>query len=162
MDNEPSIGAAYLYSFAGAPGKTQATVRHVINHLWGNRPDGIPGQDDLGAMSAWFVWSALGLYPNYPGRSELLVTAPVFPRVIIRRDIAQSKVVISIDAPRAAPDAAYIHGLTIDGRAVARAWLPESFVATGGTLVFSLSDRPDGSSGWGTAPADRPPSFASP
>jgi len=158
MDNEPSIGAAYLYAFAGAPASTQATVRHVINQLWGNRPDGIPGQDDLGAMSAWLVWSALGLYPNYPGRAELLVTAPLFPHAVIRRG---NQVVIAIDAPAAAPDAAYIHGLTVDGRAVTRAWLPESFVGTGGALVFSVSDRPD-STGWGTARADRPPSFSKP
>jgi len=163
MDNEPSIGAAYLYGFAGAPARTQATVRHVINQLWGNRPDGIPGQDDLGAMSAWFVWSALGLYPNYPGRAELLVTAPLFPRAVIRR---ANRVSITIEAPEAAADAAYIHGLAIDGRAVTRAWLPESFVATGGTLGFRVSPRPDGGpggrAGWGAAPADRPPSFPPP
>jgi putative alpha-1,2-mannosidase len=158
MDNEPSIGAAYLYSFAGAPARTQATVRHVINQLWGNRPDGIPGQDDLGAMSAWFVWSALGLYPNYPGRAELLVTAPLFPRAVIRR---ANQVTIAIEAPGASAAAGYIHGLTVDGLAVSRAWLPESFVAAGGALGFRVSDAPD-RAGWGTAPADQPPSFPPP
>lgn len=158
MDNEPSIGAAYLYSFAGAPAKSQATVRQVINELWGNRPTGIPGQDDLGAMSAWYVWSALGLYPNYPGRAELLVTAPLFPRAVIRR---ANQVGIAIEAPRAATAAGYIRGVTLDGRPVTRAWLPESFIATSGTLVFDVSDQPD-TTGWGTAPADRPPSFSSP
>ena len=156
MNNEPSIGAAYLYAFAGAPAKTQATVRHVINQLWGNRPDGIPGQDDLGAMSAWFVWSAMGLYPNYPGRAELLVTAPMFPRTVIRR---ANQITIAIDAPGAAADAAYVHGLTIDGRPTTRAWLDDSFVATGGTLGFRVAAQP---SDWGAAPADRPPSFPPP
>jgi predicted alpha-1,2-mannosidase len=159
MANEPSIGAAYLYSFAGAPDKTQATVRYVINELWGNRPTGIPGQDDLGAMSAWFVWSALGLYPNYPGRADLLVTAPLFTRAVIRRG---NGVVVTVEAPRAAPTAAYIHGLTVDGKPATRTWLPESFVAEGGTLRFDVSDQPTGSAGWGTAPADRPPSFPPP
>jgi predicted alpha-1,2-mannosidase len=155
MANEPSIGAAYLYGFAGAPARTQATVRQVINQLWGNRPDGIPGQDDLGAMSAWLVWSSLGLYPNYPGRAELLITAPLFPRAVIRRG---NGVAIAIDAPAAAAPAGYVHALTVDGRPVTRAWLPESFVAAGGALGFTVSDAPD-RSGWGVAPADRPPSF---
>jgi predicted alpha-1,2-mannosidase len=154
MDNEPSIGAAYLYSFAGVPQKTQATVRQVIQTLWGNRPDGIPGQDDLGAMSAWFVWSSLGLYPNYPGRAELLLTAPVFPRVVIRR---ANGTTVTIEAPAAAPNAAYINGVSLEGKPVTRSWLPESFVASGGTLGFTLSDQPGSS--WATAPAELPPSF---
>jgi len=155
MSNEPSIGAAYLYSFAGAPHRTQETVRHVIRTLWGNRPDGIPGQDDLGAMSAWYVWSALGLYPNFPGRAELLLTAPLFSRAVIRR---ANQVAISIEAPEAGPAAAYVRGLTVDGHAVTRSWLPESLVASGGTLVFALSDRPGAR--WGTGQRDLPPSFA--
>lgn len=159
MDNEPSIGAAYLYGFAGAPAKTQATVRHVIDALWGDRPSGIPGQDDLGAMSAWFVWSALGLYPNYPGRAELLVTAPVFPRAVIHRG---NGVTVTIEAPGAAPAAGYVHGLRVDGGPTTRSWLPESFVATGGNLVVRVSDAPDPAAAWGTAPADRPPSFPPP
>jgi predicted alpha-1,2-mannosidase len=159
MDNEPSIGAAYLYAFAGVPARTQATVRHVINALWGARPDGIPGQDDLGAMSAWLVWSALGLYPNYPGRADLLVTAPLFPRAIVRRG---NGVTLAIDAPAAAPDAGYVHGLTVDGHPTTRSWLPESFVATGGALSVRVSAVPDPTAAWGTAPADRPPSFPPP
>jgi len=154
MNNEPSIGAAYLYSFAGVPHKTQETVRYVINNLWGNRPDGIPGQDDLGAMSAWFVWSSLGLYPNYPGRAELLVTAPFFPRAIVRR---ANQVMITIEATGATPAAAYVHGLSLDGKPVSKSWLPESFVATGGTLAFTVAEQADAT--WGASPADPPPSF---
>jgi putative alpha-1,2-mannosidase len=155
MDNEPSIGGAYLYSFASVPHKTQETVRQVINSLWRNGPDGIPGQDDLGAMSAWYVWSTLGLYPNYPGRAELLLTAPLFPRAVIRRG---NDVVIAIEAPQAATAAAYVQGLTVDGKPWTRSWLPESFVTSGGQLVFTVSNRPD--SRWGTRQGDLPPSFA--
>jgi len=154
MDNEPSISAAWLYPFAGAAHKTQEVVRFTLNTLWGNRPDGIPGQDDCGAMSAWYVWSALGLFPNYPGRAELLVTAPLFPRAIIRR---ASGPTIAIEAPDAAPAAGFVRGLTVDGKPWSRSWLPESFVASGGKLTFAVSAEADPS--WASSPADRPPSF---
>jgi predicted alpha-1,2-mannosidase len=155
MDNEPSIGAAYLYSFAGVAHKTQETVRAVINTLWRNAYDGIPGQDDLGAMSAWYVWSSLGLYPNYPGRAELLLTAPLYKRAVIRR---ANRVVLTIEAPAAGTNAAYVRGLTVDGQAWTKSWLPESFVGKTATLSFDLSDQP--APAWGAAVADRPPSFA--
>jgi predicted alpha-1,2-mannosidase len=155
MDNEPSIGAAYLYVFAGVPAKTQETVRQVINTLWGNRPDGIPGQDDLGAMSAWFVWSSLGLYPNYPGRAELLLTAPFFSRATIRR---ANGVTITIEAPGAAPDTAYVRAVRVDGKEHTKSWLPEGFVTTGGTVSVDVATRAEGT--WGTKPEDLPPSFA--
>src|SRR5262249_18320978 len=101
MNNEPSVGAAVLYNFAGAPYKTEDTVREGTTSLWHNAPDGIPGQDDLGAMSSSYAWSMLGLYPQYPGRAELLVFAPSFPDVVVRRS---NGVVIRIHAPAAAPD----------------------------------------------------------
>jgi predicted alpha-1,2-mannosidase len=155
MNNEPSIGAAYLYSFAGAPHKTQETVRAVIDTLWRNGPDGIPGQDDLGAMSAWYVWSALGLYPNYPGRAELLVTAPLFAKATIRR---ANRVTLTIAAPAAATGAAYVRGASLDGQAWTRAWLPEAFVGKTATLTVDVSDQP--APAWGAATGDRPPSFS--
>jgi predicted alpha-1,2-mannosidase len=159
MNNEPSIGAAYLYLFAGVPWKTHETVRQVINTLWGNRPDGIPGQDDLGAMSAWFVWSSLGLYPNYPGRSELLVTAPFFAKATIRRS---NGVVVTIDAPGAGRDAAYVYGLRVDGADVPRSWLEEAFVGKGGKVEIAVgATRPEAKAGaWGTRAEDLPPSFS--
>ena len=155
MNNEPSIGAAYLYDFAGAPSKTQETVRRVIDTLWRDAPNGIPGEDDLGAMSAWYVWSAMGLYPQYPGRAELVLTAPVFSSVVIRR---ANGVVLEIHAPEADSGAIYIDQLQVDGAPSTKPWLPESFVTQGGKLDFVLAAQP--SATWGTDVADAPPSFA--
>ena len=150
MNNEPSIGSPYVYEFAGQPAKTQDTVRQVITTLWSNGPSGIPGQDDLGAMSAWLVWSAIGLYPQYPGRAELLLGAPMFPSVTVRRP---SGVVVAITAEGAGP---YVGSLLVNGAPSTRAWLPEPFVAQGGTVDFTLAPQP---SAWGTDPNDAPPSF---
>jgi predicted alpha-1,2-mannosidase len=154
MDNEPSVGAAWLYLFAGQAYKTQATVREALVRLWGNRPDGIPGNDDLGAMSSWYVWSALGLYPFYPGRAELVLGSPLFPRAEIRRANGPTIVVVADGAEARAP---YVSALRVDGRSVSRPWLPESFVASGGRLEFAVSRAPDPS--WGAGAADAPPSF---
>lgn len=154
MNNEPSTGTPWLYLFAGRADKTQQTVRQVVTTLWKNAPDGIPGNDDLGAMSAWFVWAAMGLYPETPGRAELLVASPLFPHIVIRR--ANGKT-ITIDAPAAAADAPYVRRLRVNGQASERAWLPESFVTDGGTLDFTLSATAD--PGWASRSEDAPPSF---
>ncbi|HEY0181062.1 MAG TPA: glycoside hydrolase domain-containing protein, partial [Dokdonella sp.] len=111
-----------------------------------------PGNDDLGEMSSWYVWSALGLYPLLPGRAELVLGSPAFPRAEIRRADGTT---IVIDAANAAPAAPYVHALEVDGRASSRAWLPADFVARGGTLRFELAPEPSHS--WAVAPADRPP-----
>jgi predicted alpha-1,2-mannosidase len=154
MDNEPSVGAPWLYLFAGQPHKTQAVVRQVLDGLWSAMPYGLPGNDDLGAMSSWYVWAAMGMYPGIPGRAELLLASPIFPRIVIR---PAGGTTITITAPQAGADMPYVRGLSVDGRATTRPWLPEAFVAEGGRLEYELSAEPD--TKWGTAPEDAPPSF---
>lgn len=154
MDNEPSTGAAWLYLFAGRPFRTQATVREAMNTLWANAPDGIPGNDDLGAMSAWYVWSAMGLYPFFPGRAELLIGSPLFPRIDVRRSTGKTIAITAADARANAP---YVQRLRVNGRDSTRPWLPESFAAEGGTLDFNVAATPNPA--WGSQRADAPPSF---
>ncbi|CAL9587492.1 GH92 family glycosyl hydrolase [Streptomyces sp. enrichment culture] len=152
LDNEPSINVPYLYAYAGAPYKTQATVRAAMRALWSTAPGGIPGNDDLGAMSSWYVFSALGMYPQVPSRAELVLASPLFERIEIDRPYGND---LSIRARGAAADAPYIRSLRVDGRPHDRAWLPASLVRDGGRLDYVLSATPD--PGWGTAEA--PPSF---
>ena len=156
MDNEPSTAAAWMYDFAGRPDETEATVREAMSRLWRDAPDGIPGNDDLGAMSAWYVWAAAGLYPGIPGRAELLVGSPLFPHITIARAAGAA---IAIDAPEARAAAPYVAALRVDGRTWTKPWLPESFVADGGHLEFDLATAPGS---WGRAPSDAPPSFPPP
>ncbi|WP_405745762.1 GH92 family glycosyl hydrolase [Streptomyces canus] len=152
LDNEPSINVPYLYAYAGAPYKTQQTVRAAMRQLWSTRPGGIPGNDDLGAMSAWYVFSALGMYPQVPSRSELVLASPLFPRIEITRPSGND---ISVRAEGAAADAPYVHGLKVNGRTSQAAWLPASFVRDGGRLDYTLSTEP--APAWGAGAA--PPSF---
>ncbi len=159
MDNEPSIGAPWIYLYSGKPYRTQETVRQVLDQLWSDLPYGIPGNDDLGEMSSWYVWSAMGMYPGIPGRAELLLASPLFPHVVVRR---ASGPVLTLDAPRAGTGAGapYVRRLRVDGTASSRPWLPESFIARGGRLDFDLADAPDVA--WGSAAGDAPPSFPPP
>jgi predicted alpha-1,2-mannosidase len=153
--NEPCFGVPWLYNYVGQPWKAQLTVDRVRG-LFGPVPDGEPGNDDLGALSGWYVWAALGLYPATPGTPILTVNAPLFDRAVIT--LPQGKF-IRISAPGASGphQLTYIGGLSIDGRPTDRTWLPESVIATGAELAFSLAAYPD--KGWGTAASSAPPSF---
>jgi len=153
LDNEPSIASPWLYDSTGAPWKTQEVVRAAMKQIWTNAPDGISGNDDLGEMSSWYVWAALGMYPLYPGRGELVLGSPMFEEAVIDR--ANGRVVIR--AKGAAMDAPYITALSIDGAPAEKPWLPASFVTKGGTLDVSLAKTP--AKNWGSHPHDAPPSF---
>ncbi|MFJ2017516.1 GH92 family glycosyl hydrolase [Streptomyces nodosus] len=154
LDNEPSINVPYLYAYAGAPYKTQETVRAAMRQLWTTQPGGIPGNDDLGAMSSWYVFSALGMYPQVPSRAELVLASPLFERIEISRPHGRD---ISVRAAGAAAGSPYVRSLKVDGRTSDRPWLPASFVRDGGRLDYTLSATPDRT--WGSAPSAAPPSF---
>ncbi len=153
LDNEPSIETPWLYDFAGQPWKTQQLVRQVLNILWVNKPNGIPGNDDLGEMSSWAVFAAMGLYPEIPGRAELVMASPLFTKVTVHR--AGGDVLIA--APAASQQAFYVRGVRVNGKASSKTWLPESFALGGGRLDFDLVGAPDRS--WGVGKGDEPPSF---
>lgn len=152
--NEPDINAPYLYNYLGAPYRTQETVRAEVDQLWTDTPGGIPGNDDAGTMSSWYVFSALGMYPQNPSRADLVLTAPLFPHAVVHTGHGKS---ITIKAPAASSANAYIHGLKVDGRKTEKTWVPASFVTRGGTLDYTLGATADTS--WGSAAADAPPSF---
>ncbi|UXY30586.1 GH92 family glycosyl hydrolase [Streptomyces sp. HUAS TT20] len=152
LDNEPSLNVPYLYDYAGAPYRTQETVRAAMKQLWSTKPGGIPGNDDLGAMSSWYVFSALGMYPQVPSRAELVLASPLFERVEIDRPQGND---ISIRASGAAADAPYVQSLKVNGRSSDRPWLPASFVRDGGRLDYTLSAARNRA--WGTSAP--PPSF---
>lgn len=154
LGNEPSLETPWQYVYAGAPYRTQDVVRRAVNTLYGPGPDGEVGNDDLGEMSSWYVWAALGMYPQVPGRAELVLASPLFPHITVHRASGQT---ITIDAPGASADRYYVQSLKVNGAASDRAWLPESFVAKGGTLDYALGTTPNTS--WASAGADAPPSF---
>jgi predicted alpha-1,2-mannosidase len=132
--NEPDIQTPYIYNALGAPRKTQETVRAEIDQLWTNTTGGIPGNDDAGTMSAWLVWSALGLYPSVPGRAELSITTPLFSSAVVHLGRGHELRITTSGA------GAHIRGLRLDGWPMRSYSTPAALVRTGGRLDVSLTD----------------------
>jgi predicted alpha-1,2-mannosidase len=149
--NEPGIHAPWLYNGLGQPWKTQATVRQIADTAYGVGPAGLPGNDDLGTMSAWYVFAALGLFPQVPGRAELLLGSPVFTLAVIDRS---NGVQLRINADTTEP---YVRSVRLRNQVHTRSWLPENFLLNGGAVTFTQSATPNTS--WATSPADLPKDF---
>ncbi|MGH8370308.1 MAG: GH92 family glycosyl hydrolase, partial [Gammaproteobacteria bacterium] len=154
LGNEPSFGAPWVYLSVGAPWRTQSIVRQAITTLYGPTPDGIPGNDDLGAMSSWYLWSAMGLYPQNPALRMLDIGSPLFPRITVH---APGGPTIEIRAPQASLHTPYVHALKINGNSVQHTWI-ELPMQGDLRMDFTLGDTPD--MHWGTAADDAPPSYA--
>ncbi|MFC8238912.1 GH92 family glycosyl hydrolase [Streptomyces sp. NPDC057284] len=149
--NEPGIHAPWLYNALGQPWKTQATVRQILDTVYGTGPGGLPGNDDLGTMSAWYVFSALGLYPQTPGSATMLLGAPLFPDALIDRAHGRD---ITIGAPDADATHPYIGAVSVNGRSSDRSWVDSGLVTRGGSLTYRLAEQPD--TGWATVPSGLP------
>ncbi|MFI5779904.1 GH92 family glycosyl hydrolase [Nocardia sp. NPDC051570] len=154
LGNEPTLQTPWIYTYTGAPAKTQALVDRARGQLFRAGPNGLVGNDDLGEMSSWYVWAALGMYPMIPGRAELVLNSPLFTSATITRPGGRT---ITVDAPNAGPGRPYVTALAVNGQSWTKPWLPESFVTNGGTLDYTLSGTADPA--WGSAAADAPPSF---
>ncbi|TDO45916.1 putative alpha-1,2-mannosidase [Kribbella sp. VKM Ac-2527] len=147
--NEPGLHAPWLYNGLGQPWKTQATTREIVDTVYGVGPSGLPGNDDLGTLSAWYVFAAIGLFPQTPGRAELLVGSPLFPKVELKRS---NGVRLTVEAPETSDTNQYVQSLTLNGKPRTESWLPESFLTHGGHITTTLAATP---STWGTLPVDR-------
>lgn len=154
MGNEPSLGSPWAYLAAGEPWRAQAIVRTVMTTLYMDTPDGIPGNDDLGTMSAWYVWSAMGLYPQFPAVRDLDIGAPLFPHIVIH---VPSGPTITIDAPAATATTPYVTAVRVNGAATQHTWLALPMRGTV-HLAFDLASTPN--KAWGIADGDAMPAFA--
>jgi predicted alpha-1,2-mannosidase len=153
LSNEPSVGIPWQYAHLGRPHKTQAAVRRAQLQLYANKPAGSFGNDDLGAMSSWYVWSMLGVYPEVPGTDTLVLGSPAFPRARLTLGHGRQ---LTINAPQAAPDAPYVQSLDVGHRKWNRSWLTFDRFRRAGTLDFRLGTAPNPA--WAASPGAAPPS----
>ncbi len=84
--NEPDILSPWLFAWANRSDLTIRHTRWLIDHRYTANADGVPGNDDYGALSGWLVWAYLGIYPLYSGNSAVSIASPVFPSVVLTRD----------------------------------------------------------------------------
>lgn len=154
LGNEPTLGSPWLFDWLGEPYRTQQVLRRALTGLYPVTAGGFPGNDDMGEMSAWYVFGALGLYPETPGRGVLALATPMFRKITVLLGSGQT---LTLRAPHAGPAMAYIHALRVGGRVWTRPWITLSQLRAARQLDFRLSAKPDTT--WGAAPADSPPSF---
>ena len=155
-NNEPDLHAPYMYLWAGAPAKTATVIRAAMT-LFTTGPDGMTGNDDLGTMSAWYVFSSLGLYPTMSGADFLALSSPQFESATVtvgQYGRAQGGT-LKITAPGASDERRFVQKVAWNGRNVSRTWLDWDTVAHGGRLDHRLGTEP---SSWGTGRDAEPPS----
>ncbi|HYL27716.1 MAG TPA: glycoside hydrolase domain-containing protein, partial [Candidatus Nitrosotalea sp.] len=155
LGNEPSLGSPWVYLSAGEPWRAQEILRRALTTLYDDTPDGLPGNDDLGTMSAWYVWCAIGLYPQNPPVRYLDVGTPLFSSVTVHSP--DGGPAIEISAPAAATDAAYVNALHVNGRVTQRTWVS---LPSQGTLRLDYAVSTRANTRWGGDAADAPPSYA--
>jgi len=154
--NEPCHHMAYLYSYAGAPWKTQERIRSLLEMEYDNQPDGLAGNEDCGQMSAWYVISALGFYAVDPVSGNYVFGTPLFDRAEV--DMGEGKRLV-IEAKRRSPEDKYIQSVTFNGKQHEKVWFRHADIANGATIVFTMGNEPNKQ--FGTAESMAPPSLTS-
>jgi len=150
--NEPDLWAPWYYDWYGQPWKTQKVARAEMS-AYNSGPYGLPGNDDAGEMSAWYVLAALGLYHVAPGVDAWELSSPAFPQAVLQPSTGSR---LTIAAPGASAAAPYVHALQLNGAPVNRTFLTTCQLRSGGELAFTLGALPDRS--WGTGSGAAPPS----
>lgn len=148
--NEPSFHIPWVYNWTGSPYKTQAIVNRIINEQYSSRKDGLPGNDDLGTMGAWYVFACIGLYPEIPGVGGFSVNTPIFESVVLH--MKNGDLVIRGGSEKNI----YIHSMKIDGQEYDSTWIDWERLENGAVIEYRTSSRPDRK--WGTEVT--PPSYS--
>ncbi|MEN9743244.1 MAG: hypothetical protein RLZZ65_1049 [Bacteroidota bacterium] len=138
--NEPSHHMAYLYNFTNAPYKTQSYVDRILKEMYQNQPDGLAGNEDCGQMSAWYVWSALGLYPVTPGNPVYQIGRPLFQQASIQLENGKSVQVVCKNQDITHP---YIQAVTWNGKPLDQLQINHETLLQGGILLFEMGATPN-------------------
>ena len=149
--NEPSHHLAYLYAYAGQPWRGQARLKQIVDSQYRPAPDGLVGNDDLGQMSAWMIFTALGFYPVAPGSNQYVIGRPFVDRAVLRLPNGRRFIVDTEGLSDAHP---YVGTVTLDGAPLSRSYLRHDEIMRGGTLRFVMQATPNKE--WASRTQDRP------
>ncbi|MEO1021320.1 MAG: GH92 family glycosyl hydrolase [Bacteroidota bacterium] len=137
--NEPSHHIVYMYNFTSQPWKTQYWSRTIMDSLYTDKPDGLSGNEDVGQMSAWYVFSALGFYPMNPANGRYQLGSPAVQSAIIELEEGKQ---FSIVAQNWSPEQVYVASISLNGKRLERTYITHEEVMAGGELVFEMTDKP--------------------
>jgi predicted alpha-1,2-mannosidase len=151
--NEPSHHVTYLYAYVGQPWKTADKVRYILDNFYTDQPDGIIGNEDVGQMSAWYIFSTLGFYPLNPANGAYVFGSPAVNEASLT--LANGKT-LHIEAKNNSPENKYIQGITFNGKLYSKSYILHEDLMKGGELVIEMGSNP--STTWGVAKEDRPTS----
>lgn len=152
LGNEPAFSVPWTYLWAHAPERTQDAIRRILKSQFNSQPNGLPGNDDLGATSSWYVFAAIGFYPQIPGRGGLVVGSPMYPSITLQPE--GKSTAVKILAPNAQQNV-YVSGLSVDGREVNTPWISINDFMKAQQIEFSLNANPQK---WGSLRGQEPPS----
>lgn len=138
--NQPIQHMVYLYNHGGAPWKTQYHVRNIMDKLYTNAPEGLCGDEDNGQTSAWYVFSALGMYPVTPGSGEYVLGSPLFKKVTLQFENGKK---LEIVAPENAPNKPYVQSVKRNGKGYTNTFITHNDLHAGGTITFQMRAVPD-------------------
>ncbi len=154
--NQPIQHMPYLYCYGAQPWKTQYHVREIMDKLYTPNPDGLCGDEDNGQTSAWYVFSAMGMYPVTPGTDEYVLGSPLFKKVTLKLENGKTFI---ISAPNNTLETRYIQEATLNGKDYSKTFLKYNTIMDGGNLNFKMTSKPNKSRG--TNPEDAPYSMSS-
>lgn len=142
--NEPSHHIAYLFNRAGEPWRTQYWVRKILSTQYNTSPNGLSGNEDAGQMSAWYVFSSIGLYPFNPASAEYEIGSPVFEKTTINLPNGKK---FHIIAENVSDKNIYIQSATLNGEEFNRTSISHEQILKGGKLIFQMGAQPN--KNWG-------------
>ncbi|MCD6010758.1 MAG: alpha,2-mannosidase [Flavipsychrobacter sp.] len=151
--NEPSHHIAYMYTYLGQAWKTQKMVRMIMDSMYHAQPDGYAGNEDCGQMSAWAIWSMMGMYPANPASGEYIFGSPMFDEVVIDLPYQRQFGIFTVNN---GPDNPYIQSVRLNGRPYTKTYIDHVTLMKGGALEFVMGPQPNKS--WGANPQDWPSS----
>ncbi len=154
--NEPSHHLAYLYNYAGQPWRTQKRLQQIVDSQYRPAPDGLVGNDDLGQMSAWLLFTSLGFYPVAPASNEYVIGRPFVEEATLNLPNGRH---FRITAEHMTPQNPYVSSITLNGKPLDRSYLRHEEIMQGGELHFIMGSKPNVT--WGTEPSARPYSMTS-
>ena len=153
IGNEPAFSVPWFYHWVGSPQKTGLVVSRILKDHFNDQADGIPGNDDLGATSSWYVFAAMGIYPAIPGVGGFAINKPLFPKIKITLESGQK---IKIETSGGSSEEDLVQNVTFNGSTFRKTWIPWSELEKGGDLYFKVGK---GLSQWGNQTTDMPPSY---